>query len=380
MSGNLKIAVNTRLLLPQRMEGIARFIHEISSRLVSNHPEVEFHFLFDRPYDDRFIYSDNVIPHVLFPPSRHPILWYWWFEYSVNRFLKKNDIDVFFSGDMYLSLKSKIPCLYVSHDLNYIHYPQGLRYSHQLFLKSFFPRYHRKADHIITVSEFSKSDIVQQYAISPDKISIAYNDVPSGFRKFNSEEIQSVRDRFSSSVPFFIYVGSLHPRKNLERLLRAFDKFKTENALPHKLLVYGRKAFKTGTIFSTYDTMQTKSEVVFVDQDQCSVPEILPAAEALIYPSLFEGFGIPILEAFHSGIPVITSNVSSMPEVAGNAALLVEPESIESISQAMHTILQPELRQRLLAEAEKQKKQFDWNRSAQLVWGELFKLSKPQGS
>jgi len=146
------------------------------------------------------------------------------------------------------------------------------------------------------------------------------------------------------------------------------------------LLVYGRKAFKTGTIFSTYDTMQTKSEVVFVDQDQCSVPEILPAAEALIYPSLFEGFGIPILEAFHSGIPVITSNVSSMPEVAGNAALLVEPESIESISQAMHTILQPELRQRLLAEAEKQKKQFDWNRSAELVWGELFKLSKPQGS
>jgi len=362
------------------MEGIARFIHEISSRLVRNHPEVEFHFLFDRPFDDRFIYSDNVIPHVLFPPSRHPVLWYWWFEYSVNRFLKKNDIDVFFSGDMYLSLKSRVPCLYVSHDLNYLHYPQGLKTSHRIFLQSFFPQYHRKADHIIAVSEFTKSDIVKQYGISPDRISVAYNDVPYGFRKFNSDEIQAVRDKYASSAPFFIYVGSLHPRKNLERLLQAFDQFKRENTVPHKLLVYGRKAFKTGTIFSSYDTMDNKSDVLFVGQDQCTVPDILPASEALIYPSLFEGFGIPILEAFHSGIPVITSNVSSMPEVAGNAALLVDPERIESISQAMYRILHPELRLQLLEEAEKQKEQFDWNDSAQIVWRELVKLSNSPGS
>lgn len=380
MSGKLKIAINTRLLLPNRMEGIARFIHEISSRLVRNHPEIEFHFLFDRPFDDQFIYSDNVIPHVLFPPSRHPILWYWWFEYSVNRFLNENDIDVFFSGDMYLSLRSRVPCLYVSHDLNYLHYPQGLKFSHRIFLQSFFPRYHRRADHIIAVSEFTKSDIIKQYGISPDRISIAYNDVPSGFRKFNSDEILSVRNTYSSGAPFFIYVGSMHPRKNLERLLQAFDHFKSENYVSHKLLIYGRKAFKTGNIFRTYETMDHKSDVVFVGQDQCSVPDILPAAEALIYPSLFEGFGIPILEAFHSGIPVITSNISSMPEVAGNAALLVNPERIESISQAMNRILQPELRQELLKNAEIQKKQFDWNRSAQVVWQELVKLSNSLGS
>ncbi len=119
----LKIAVNTRLLLPDKMEGIGYFAYETLLRITRAHPDVEFHFLFDRPYDSSFIFSDNVKPVVLFPPARHPFLWYWWFEWSVAGYLKKNKFDLFLSPDGYCSLSSDTPTLAIQHDIAFEHYP-----------------------------------------------------------------------------------------------------------------------------------------------------------------------------------------------------------------------------------------------------------------
>lgn len=371
---NVKLAVNTRLLLSHRMEGIPRFIHETVSRMVKAHPEIEFHFLFDRPYDPEFIYADNVRAKVLFPQSRHPILWYWWFELSVKRYLDKHKIDVFYSADMYLSLRSKVPSLYVSHDLNYIHFPRGLRKIDYWYLNYFFPKYHKRADHIIAVSEFTKSDIIKQFHIDPDKISVAYNDVPAGFRKFSDHEIKQARIKYAENKPYFFYVGSLHPRKNVSRLLQAFDKFKSDYGTSHKLLIYGRRAFKTGDIFHVYKNMNHSSSVQFLDNSYGSVQKVLPGADALCYVSLFEGFGIPILEAFHSGVPVISSMASSMPEVAGDAALLIDPVNIDAIASAMFEVLKKDTRHKLLVRAENQMKRFSWERSADIIWHQIKQL------
>lgn len=374
MSDKLKVAVNTRLLLKHRMEGIARFIYETSKRMVKSHPEVEFHFLFDRPFDPSFIFEENVKGHVLSPQSRHPLLWYWWFEYSVYRFLEGNDMDAFFSGDMYLCLRTRVPTLYVSHDLNYLYYPDAVKRSHLKYMQRYFPRFHERADHIIAVSEFTRNDIVRQYGIDASRITVAYNDVPAGFRPFKEEEKQEIRKRFTHGNPFFIYVGSLHPRKNLERLLKAFDAFVERENSAMQLVIYGRKAFKTGGIFKTFKALSHRDQICFVDQSACAVPDILPAAEALLYPSLFEGFGIPILEAFHSGVPVVTSSVTSMPEVAGDAALLVNPEKIEEISAALTEVLKEDVRIRLLEKARLQKGRYSWDRSAEIIWTALSGL------
>ena len=375
----MQIAVNTRLLLAHRMEGVARYIYETSKEMVLSHPEVRFHFLFDRPYDEQFIFADNVIPHVIGWPSRHPLLWYLWFERSLPKFLRNNNIDVFYSGDMYMSLQADIPTLMVSHDLNYLHYPEGLRWSHLKFYQKYMPLYHKAADHLITVSEATKKDVIEKYNVKEDNITVAYNSVPSGFEMMTKEEIADVRMKFTKGCPYLVYVGSLHPRKNVERLLLAYDRYKSadDNADNIQLVIYGRKAWKTDAIFSIYNQMKYKEDVVFLSNEDATVHKITGAATAMCYVSLFEGFGIPILEAYKCGVPVITSNVSSMPEVAGEGALIVDPKNIASIAEGMSTIVNDEsLRRDLIQKGQKQLELFSWKKSADTIFEKLQKIAR----
>jgi len=373
----LRIAVNTRLLLAHRMEGIARYIYETTKRMVLAHPEDEFHFFFDRPYDSKFVFADNVIPHVISPPARHPILWYLWFELAVPKKLKEIKADVFLSGDMYLSLRAKVPTVMVSHDLGYEHYPSHLRWSHKKYMLHYSPQYHKKAAHLIAVSNATKADIIKTYQLSTDRITVAHNAAPHGFIPIPREKKEKIRTQFSDGNPYFIYVGSLHPRKNISNLLLAFEQFKSTNKLPHKLIIFGRIAFKTNKVFSTLSNLQFKKDVLFLSDDDCSVSKLMAAAEALCYVSLYEGFGIPILEAFSCKVPIITSNVSSMPEVAGEAALLVDPKDINDISTAMLKITSNDvLRAKLIDLGYKQKEMFSWDISAETIYESISTLTK----
>ena len=219
------------------MEGIARYIYETTRRIVAAHPEDEFHFLFDRAFDKQYIFGPNVIPHIISPPARHPFLWYIWHEWSVPKVLNKIKPEVFLSGDMYLSLKSKVPTVMVSHDLNFEYYPEFLPPLVSKYYRHFSPRFHRRADKLIAVSEATKADIIKTYKIDASKIAVATNATPEGFYPFNSEEIKSAKIKYGKGAPYFLFVGSLHPRKNLIRLLKAFDAFKSVGQ-PHKLVIY----------------------------------------------------------------------------------------------------------------------------------------------
>ncbi len=370
------IAINTRLLLAHRMEGIARYIYETTKRMVQDHPEDEFHFFFDRPYDEQFIFAANVTPHILSPPSRHPILWYLWFEKAVPKKLKEINAQVFYSGDMYCSLKTDCPTLMVSHDLNYEHHPEYLPWTARKYMSYFSPRYHRKADKLVAVSEATKKDIIQFYELPAKKISVAYNAAPDGFRPLSIGQQESIRNKWTSGQPYFVYVGSLHPRKNIPRLLQAYEAFKKQSGHPHKLVVYGRVAFKSKAIFDTLENMSFKEEVLFLDDGSLPVPDIMGAAAALCFPSLFEGFGIPILEAFACETPVITSNVSSMPEVAGRGGLLVDPLDSTAITQAMLLIVSDNnLSQALISAGLQQMKLFSWEQSSEHIYKELKNLA-----
>ena len=179
----MKVAVNTRFLLKGRLEGIGWYTHEIISRIVKNHPEIEFHFLFDRPYDKSFLFnSKNVIPHVISPSARHPFLWYAWFEIGVKRALKKICPDVFLSLDGYLCLTTTIPTIMACHDIAWKHYPGFVPWLVQKYYEYYVPKFLQRSDKLITVSDFVKNDLIENYSLPPDKIKTVYNGVKKVFK------------------------------------------------------------------------------------------------------------------------------------------------------------------------------------------------------
>lgn len=364
------IAVNTRLLLKNRLEGIGWFSYETLLRISKNHPEHTFYFIFDRPYHTEFIFGENVIPIVLSPQARHPILFVIWFEISVARFLRKIKPDLFLSPDGYLSLCTKTPSLPVIHDINFEHYPKDLPWIIEKYYRYFFPRFAKKARRIATVSEFSKQDIIEQYGVNASKIDVVYNGFNTIFEPKTDKENQNTRLIYTDGKPYFVFVGALLPRKNLRNLFFAFEKFKIQTQSETKLVIVGEKKWWTPSIEEAYRTISDKDSVVFTGRlNPKELNHVLSASIALTYISYFEGFGIPILEAYQCGTCVITSNVTSMPEVAGEGALLVDPFSVDQITEAMNRLLEnQELRNTLIDKSKEQLAKFSWDKTAENLW------------
>jgi glycosyltransferase involved in cell wall biosynthesis len=376
----VNIVVNTRLLLHNRLEGIGWFTYENLRRMVNAHPEHRFFFLFDRKYHPEFIFNKNVTPVVIGPPARHPVLYFLWFEVSVRYMLHKLKADLFLSPDGYLSLGSKIPSIAVFHDLNFEHYPADLPFAERFYYRTFFRKYAKRANRIATVSSYSKSDIEQQYQINPSKIDVVYNGANELYCPVNEQTKETTRNRFTNGRPFFFFVGSLHPRKNLVNLFRAFDLFRKKTPGDHVLLIAGAKKWWTGEIASVYEAMECKDSVIFAGRlSSDDMKNVMGSALALTYVSYFEGFGIPIVEAFRCGTPVITSNRTSMPEVGGNAAVLIDPFDPEDIASAMKRITEDEnLRNQLIQDGFERAKIFTWDKSSERLWQCIEKVLNHQ--
>lgn len=366
----MKIAVNTRLLLKNKLEGIGWFTFETLSRIVRQHPEHTFYFIFDRKYDTSFIIAPNVKAIVAPPQARHPLLYFIWFEFVIPRILDKIDADLFISPDGYLSLRSKTKQVAVFHDLNFEHYPQYLPFIERWYYRTFFPKYARKATRIATVSAFSKSDIIECYQIDSDKIDVVYNGANELFQPISELEKDQTRVKFAQGSEYFICVGSVHPRKNMVNLFKAFELFKSTDTSQIKLLVVGQKKWWTKKMNLSLEQMEHKTDVVFTGRvDNNDLNRLMGSAIALTYVSYHEGFGIPIVEAFCCDTPVITSTVTSMPEVAGDAALLVDPFSPLSIATAMKNINEDKnLREKLIALGRVRHNLFSWQKTADNFW------------
>ncbi len=367
------IAVNTRLLIQGKLEGIGWFTRETLSRITRDHPEHQFLFIFDRPFASEFIFSENVTPIVLSPPTRHPFLWYIWFELQIPRILKKYKADLFFSPDGYLSLSTRTRQLSAIHDINFAHRPKDLPWLKAKYYNHYFPLFARKARRIVTVSYFSKEDINRTYKIDNDKIDVVYNGVNTLYTPTSDEEKLIIKERYSEGKNYFLFIGSLHPRKNICGLLRAFDAFRTLIDSDMKLLIVGESMFKTSDIELTYEGMRYKDDVVFTGRlNNEELHQVLGAAMALTFVPFFEGFGIPVIEAMNAGIPVICSNTTSLPEVGGYAVLYVDPFSMSQIKDAMIKLfLEKELRDSLITKGFAQKDKFSWDKTADLLWGSI---------
>lgn len=366
----MKIAVNTRLLLKGKLEGIGWFTYETLKRITSQHPEHEFYFIFDREYDKDFIFAPNVKPIVLAPPTRHPFLWILWFEYRIPKLLKKIGADIFLSTDGYISLRTNIPQVNVIHDINFVHNPKQLPWLTSWYYNKYFVKFAKKATHIGTVSEFSKNDICTTYGIDSEKVTVCYNGSNEQYKPISEGEKKVIRDKYSRGKKYFVFVGALSPRKNVDGLLRSFEIFKERYNIDFKLLIVGGTLHKTGEIEKVYSEMKHKDDVIFTGRlETDELCKIVAASESLVYIPHFEGFGIPLLEAMYAETAVISGNTTSLPEVVGEAALICSPSDYNKVAENMnHIATNEELRKSLIEKGRRQRQKFSWQLTSERLW------------
>jgi glycosyltransferase involved in cell wall biosynthesis len=262
------------------------------------------------------------------------------------------------------------PVVATIHDLAFEHLPETFTRRGSLQLKLTVRRTAHRAARIATVSEYSRQDLLRTYRLPPEKVAVTYNGIESHFttKPSSANEAEEVSRRFGIERGFLLAVGSLQPRKNLVRLIRAYAGLRAGHAdFTHQLVIVGRKLWLTDEIFAEVKRQQWAKDLILTDYvaDE-DLPRLYRAATAFVYPSLFEGFGLPPVEAMACGTPVVTSNTSSLPEVTGEAALLIDPHSEEDLTRALLSIVRDDaLRAKLRAAGIEQAKKFTWREAAE---------------
>ena len=258
------------------------------------------------------------------------------------------------------------PTVLTVHDLIFRRYPAHHKRLNRWYLNASMPLFCRRAGHLIAVSEQSKRDVIEAYGIPPEKITVIYEAADPRFCPQPADTVAAVRARYGLPKRYLLFVGTIEPRKNLGRVLTAFERLHAEG-LTDALVIVGKRGWLYEDFFARLEESPAKQAVIFPGfVPDADLPAVYSGAQALAFPSEFEGFGLPVLEAMACGTPVICSNTSSLPEVAGDAALLVDPLDVDALTEALRRVLSDpalatELRDRGLAQAAR----FSWARAAQ---------------
>lgn len=339
----MRVVINTRFSNYAYEEGYGRFTREIAGRLATSGGADEYVFVYDRPLKTGLSDGKRLSAHVLGPPARHPLLWKFWYDIRIPAFLRRQRADVFLSPDGLCSLRTKVPQVMVIHDLAFLHFPAFLPKWQQAYLAWHTPACIRKAARVVTVSEHARADILRHYPFAQGKIEVVHNAAEPIFQPVDWAVRQQAMDRFADGCAYFVVVGSIHPRKNLINLLKGFSIFKKRQRSNMKLVITGRLAWQHGDFEEMLSRYAYRSDVRLTGYlPSAEMPLVVGGAYALVYPSLWEGFGIPVLEAMQSGVPVLCSDNSAMPEVAGEAALFFDPLQPEDIALQLSRVYKDE--------------------------------------
>jgi len=366
----MKIAINCWVLRNKQLDGIGYFTVNTISRIIRNHPEVEFMILCDKKFTENYFDFPNARKYKIFPPWRHPVLYIWYMEIVLPLFLRKHKPGLLVSMEGFLSLGSSTKQLPVIYDINFEHQPQDLKFLNRLYFGFFFKRFVKKATRIATISGYSRQDIATFYKINNDKIDNVSCGINGNFEPLSENEIAATRQKFSGGKPYFFFVGSMHPRKNIARLIEAYTVFRQKNNCDYKLLLAGAIWWSKSSMETAYNSSPFKDDIIFTGRlSDDELKKVLGSAFSLSFVPIFEGFGLPIVEAMQSEVPVICSNTTSMPEVAGEAAVLIDPYNVTSIANGMETMFTDNaLRHRLVQLGNVQKQKFTWDNTAELLW------------
>ncbi|NVK26768.1 MAG: glycosyltransferase family 4 protein [Flavobacteriia bacterium] len=364
----MKIAINTRWLLKDRLEGIGWFTHSLVKRMVESHPEVEFHLIFDRKPDASYKYGPNVVMHTVRPAARHPYLWSFWNHFRVPSKLRKIKPDVYFSPDGMGVKNWEGKQLLAVHDLNFEHHPEWIPRKVGEWYQKHMVQYGRAADRIVCVSRETLEDVSRTWGISTSIMDVVYNAPQSNFKPLHHET-----PSLPISGKYFLCVGSINPRKNLALAVRAFSKYRLQGG-DAELVLVGNHMHIDDELERVLEESPYRNKVHFVGRKHGNeLNAIMSNSIALLFPSLFEGFGIPIVEAMAAGTPVICSNVSCMPEIAGDAAMLLSPLDADSWTDGMVKMEDESERKEWIEKGIERAKFFNWDSSAEKLWENIEK-------
>jgi glycosyltransferase involved in cell wall biosynthesis len=348
--------------------GLASYTRELATHLLQIEPGISWSaFHYDR-------YPPVPLPAPLDALPRYGVPWgayRWRLTTALRHFLGLSmdrsfaGVDLFHATEHLLPRFSSVRTVFTLHDLIFLFHPETHKPLNRWFLTLMMPRFLRAADAVIAVSECTKRDAIRFYGIPEEKITVIYEGVNPRFRPASPEAIAAVRARYNLPEHFILYVGTIEPRKNLTALLEAFHHLLATHDL--RLVFVGKKGWLYEGFFRRLRELGLEDRVIFTgyvpDED---LPAIYSVADLFVFPSLYEGFGLPVLEAMACGVPVICSNTSSLPEVAGDAALLVDPTDVRALAGAMERALRDEaFRVTLRARGIERAQRFTWARAAQ---------------
>lgn len=305
-------------------------------------------------------FEEIVLPNYSFPGYKS----YRYFI-QIPRVMVKRKVDIVVEPGHFgpFNLPKSIKRITVIHDLTPLLFPQYHTFIGQSLQRIFLPSILKNTDHIITNSEYTRQDLIKFFPFTKDKSTAT---LLGKDKIFTPRKDESVLKKYRITKPYILFVGTLEPRKNLPVLLEAFNKFKKTTGENHQLVFVGKKGWKSEEIFQKMEASPFKKDIIlpgYIEREH--LPILYSMAEVFVYPSLYEGFGLPVIEAMACGTPVITSNISSLPEVGGAAGIYFDPNSSEELTDKLSKVLgDDDLRKSLGAQGLVRATQFSWKKTA----------------
>lgn len=374
----MNIAINAHIL-SEADAGVANYTKNLIESLLAIDSQNSYTLFGRKEYLERFSKGKVSLSCSDLSLKKSPVRLLWE-HFILPLKLRRNDLDIFHFPDHSLSLLG-LPCpgIITIHDLAFWRIPKAFNYTRQIYKRFVSKRSIRKAERIIAVSDFTGSELKQIFNIPDGKISVVHNGVSKSFSPhLKSSRIQEIKKKYAIDENFILFVGTIEPRKNLPRLVRAYDKLLKGSNIGQKLVIIGAKGWLYKETFKTVQELGLNRRVIFLGYiPEYKLPYFYNLADLFVYPSLYEGFGLPPLEAMACGTAVISSNTSSLPEVVGDAAILVDPYNVDEIAEVMYSVLSNEgLRKKLEEKGLKRAKMFPWEKTAQKtlqVYEEVYK-------
>lgn len=337
----MKIGINARYL-QKETSGIINYLLNLIINLKKIDRQNEYILFFgnDKPVPAEVL-CDNFKSDIPSMPTNSQIMRVLWEHLYLPVAIKKLKIDVFHEPSFIAPVFKKCPTVITIYDLAFLYYPKCFTRRNVMYFKAMLAGSINRADAIIAISENTKKDIINHFKVHPDKIKVIYGGVDAFFRIVNNaEETSRVKRKFNITKEYILNVSLISPRKNLISLLKSFKKLREDKNIDCQLVIAGGKGWRYKDIFKMVRLLELDNNIIFTDY--VSNEELLHLynnAMLFAYPSLYEGFGLPILEAMACGCPVVSSSTSSIPEVCADAAMLVNPESIDDLTEAIYIMI-----------------------------------------
>ena len=362
----MHIGLNAHLLSlaeTYRGAGINRYIYNLLTHL----PRVDQNNRYTAFLSDGRFANPGLALKLSRLPTSRPVVRIFW-EQVVQPFaLRKEDVDLLHALAFVTPLLSPCPAVVTIYDLSFLLYPESFKRFKRFYLGLFTRLSAKRARRIIAISQSTKRDVVRLLGVSPEKVEVIYCGIDEAFRPLAEDQVAAFRSKRGLPERFVLFVGTIEPRKNVTRLIEAFANLHPRQLADLKLVIGGAKGWFYQDVFARVEELGLEGQVMFPGYIPVSeLPLWYNAAELFVYPSLYEGFGLPPLEAMACGTPVVTANTSSLPEVVGEAGLTVDPLDVEGLAEAMRRALEDEILWRDMRERGLQRaKDFSWTKMAQ---------------